>query len=112
VSGFNVYPNEIESVVAELPGVLEVGAVGVPDERSGEALKVVIVKRDPNLTREAVLTYCRSHLTGYKVPRLLEFREMIPKSPIGKVLRRQLRDPPPGAPGPGITGLPRREPRS
>lgn len=93
VSGFNVYPNEIEDVVAMHPGVLECGVVGVPDERSGEAVKVVIVKKDPALTKEAVIAHCRASLTGYKVPRVVEFRDALPKSPIGKVLRRKLRDP-------------------
>jgi long-chain acyl-CoA synthetase len=92
VSGFNVYPSEIESVVAMHPGVLECGAVGVPDEKTGEAVKVVIVRKDPNLTREAVVLHCKSLLTGYKVPRHVEFRDTLPKSPIGKVLRRELRD--------------------
>ena len=91
VSGFNVYPNEIESVVATHPGVLECGVVGVPDERSGEAVKVVIVRKDPNLTKEAVIAHCKSQLTGYKVPRHVEFRDTLPKTPIGKVLRRELR---------------------
>jgi long-chain acyl-CoA synthetase len=94
VSGFNVYPNEIESVVATHPGVLECGVVGVSDERTGEAVKVVIIKKDPNLTKDAVLSHCRSLLTGYKVPRHVEFRDTLPKSPIGKVLRRELRDAP------------------
>ncbi len=94
VSGFNVYPNEIESVVATHPGVLECGAVGVPDERSGEAVKVVIVKKDPNLTRDAVIDHCKAQLTGYKVPRHVEFRNVLPKTPIGKVLRRDLRNEP------------------
>ena len=94
VSGFNVYPNEIESVVATHPGVLECGVVGVPDERTGEAVKVVIIKKDPNLTKDAVLLHCKSLLTGYKVPRHVEFRDTLPKSPIGKVLRRELRDAP------------------
>ena len=94
VSGFNVYPNEIESAVATHPGVLECGVVGVPDERSGEAVKVVIVRKDPNLTKEAVIEHCRTQLTGYKLPRHVEFRDVLPKSPIGKVLRRELRDPP------------------
>ncbi|MEO8344775.1 MAG: AMP-binding protein [Betaproteobacteria bacterium] len=92
VSGFNVYPNEIESVLALHPGVLECGAVGVPDGKSGEAVKVVIVRKDPNLTKENVLEHCRTQLTGYKLPRHVEFRESLPKSPIGKVLRRELRD--------------------
>jgi len=94
VSGFNVYPNEIESVVATHPGVLECGAVGVPDAKSGEAVKVVIVRKDPNLTKDAVTAHCRDHLTGYKVPRHVEFRDALPKTPIGKVLRRELRDAP------------------
>jgi long-chain acyl-CoA synthetase len=84
VSGFNVYPNEIENVVATHPGVLECGAVGMPDERSGEAVKVVIVKKDPNLTSEAVIDACRTQLTGYKVPRHAEFRKVWPKTPMGK----------------------------
>jgi len=94
VSGFNVYPNEIESVVAAHPGVLECGVVGVPDARSGEAVKVVVVKKDAGLTKEAVVDHCKAHLTGYKVPRHVEFREVLPKSPIGKVLRRELGDAP------------------
>ena len=92
VSGFNVYPNEIEDVVAMHPGVLEVGAVGVPDERSGEAPKIVVVKKDPGLTSEALLEHCREQLTGYKVPRHVEFRDELPKTNVGKVLRRELRD--------------------
>jgi long-chain acyl-CoA synthetase len=94
VSGFNVYPNEIEGVVAEHPGVLECGAVGVPDEKSGEAVKVVVVRKDPELTRDGVLDHCRTRLTAYKIPRHVEFRDALPKSPIGKVLRRDLRGPP------------------
>ena len=92
VSGFNVYPNEIEDVVALHPGVLEVGAVGVPDERSGEAPKIVVVKKDPDLTAEALIEHCRGQLTGYKVPRRVEFRDELPKTNVGKVLRRELRD--------------------
>jgi long-chain acyl-CoA synthetase len=91
VSGFNVYPNEVESVVAAHPGVLECGAVAVSDERSGEAVKVVIVRKDPNLTRESVIEHCRTSLTSYKVPRHVEFRDALPKTPIGKILRRELR---------------------
>ena len=94
VSGFNVYPNEIESVVAAHPGVLECGVVGVPDEKSGEAVKVVIVRKDPELTKDAVIAHCKTQLTGYKMPRHVEFRDMLPKTPIGKVLRRELRDVP------------------
>ena len=94
VSGFNVYPNEIENVVAMHPGVLECGAVGVPDEKSGEAVKLVIVRKDPTLTKEAVIAHCEAQLTGYKRPRYVEFRDNLPKTPIGKVLRRELREPP------------------
>jgi long-chain acyl-CoA synthetase len=92
VSGFNVYPNEIEDVIAQMPGVLEVAAVGVPDEKSGEAVKVVVVKKDPALTAEDVKAHCRTNLTGYKQPRLVEFRTELPKSNVGKILRRELRD--------------------
>ena len=91
VSGFNVYPNEIESVVAMHPGVLEVAAVGVPDEKSGEAVKVVIVKKDPGLSKESVIAHCKRELTGYKIPKYVEFRDTLPKTPIGKILRRELR---------------------
>jgi len=91
VSGFNVYPNEIESVVAMHPGVLECAAVGVPDDKSGEAVKVVIVKKDPNLTKESVIEHCKRELTGYKIPKYVEFRDSLPKTPIGKILRRELR---------------------
>jgi long-chain acyl-CoA synthetase len=94
VSGFNVYPNEIESVLATHPGVLECGAVGVPDEKSGEAVKVVIVRKDPTLTKEAVIAHCKAGLTGYKLPSRVEFRDNLPKTPVGKVLRRELRDAP------------------
>jgi len=92
VSGFNVYPNEIEEIVSEHPGVLEVGAVGVPDATTGEAIKVAVVKKDPNLTAEDVISFCRRSLTGYKVPHRIEFREELPKTAVGKVLRRALRD--------------------
>ncbi len=92
VSGFNVYPNEIEDVIALMPGVLELAAVGVPDEKSGEAVKVVIVRKDPNLTAEQVKAHAREHLTGYKQPRIVEFRTELPKSNVGKILRRELRD--------------------
>ncbi len=94
VSGFNVYPNEIENVVAMHPGVLECGAVGVPDTKTGEAVKVVIVKKDPGVDEQAIVAHCKANLTGYKVPRQVEFRETLPKSPIGKILRRELRDAP------------------
>ncbi|WP_395787983.1 AMP-binding protein [Aquimonas sp.] len=92
VSGFNVYPNEIEDVIALMPGVLEVAAVGVPDEKSGEAVKIVIVRKDPGLTAEQVKAHAREHLTGYKQPRIVEFRTELPKSNVGKILRRELRD--------------------
>jgi long-chain acyl-CoA synthetase len=95
VSGFNVYPNEIEDVVAQMPGVLEVAAVGVPDERSGEAVKLVIVRKDPALKAEQVKAFCRENMTAYKVPRFIEFRTELPKSNVGKILRRELRDAPP-----------------
>ncbi len=94
VSGFNVYPNEIEDVIAMMPGVLEVAAIGVPDERSGEAVKVVIVKKDPTLTAEQVKAHARENLTGYKLPRHVEFRDELPKTNVGKILRRELRDDP------------------
>ena len=92
VSGFNVYPNEIEDVIAMMPGVLEVAAVGVPDEKSGEAVKVVIVRKDPSLTAEQVLQHARTNLTGYKRPHYVEFRSELPKTNVGKILRRELRD--------------------
>ena len=92
VSGFNVYPNEIESVVAMHPGVLECAAVGVPDAKSGEAVKLFVVKKDPTLTADALLAHCREQLTGYKCPRDVEFRTELPKSNVGKILRRELRD--------------------
>jgi long-chain acyl-CoA synthetase len=92
VSGFNVYPNEVEEVVARLDGVLECAVVGVPDEKTGEAVKLVIVKKDPALTEEKVREYCRANLTGYKQPRVIEFRADMPKTPVGKILRRELRD--------------------
>ncbi|MDN6882110.1 long-chain-fatty-acid--CoA ligase [Variovorax sp. CAN2819] len=92
VSGFNVYPNEIEDVVALIPGVLECAAVGVPDDKTGEAVKLVIVKKDPSLTEAQVREYCRANLTGYKQPRIVEFRTDMPKTPVGKILRRELRD--------------------
>lgn len=91
VSGFNVYPTEIEEIIAAHPGVMEVAVVGVPDVNSGEAVKAFVVRKDPNLTVEQLLDYCREHLTGYKLPRHIEFRETLPKSPVGKVLRRMLR---------------------
>jgi long-chain acyl-CoA synthetase len=92
VSGFNVYPNEIEDVASMMPGVLECAAVGVPDDKTGEAVKLVIVKKDPSLTEEQEREYCRENLTGYKRPRVIEFRTDMPKTPVGKILRRELRD--------------------
>jgi long-chain acyl-CoA synthetase len=92
VSGFNVYPNEVEDVVAQMDGVLEVAAVGVPDEKSGEAVKLVIVKKNPALTEADVRAYCEQNLTGYKRPKVIEFRSELPKTPVGKILRRELRD--------------------
>ncbi len=92
VSGFNVYPNEIEGVAVMHPGVLECAAVGVPDKKSGEAVRLFVVKKDEKLTAEDVLKHCREHLTGYKVPRDVEFRKELPKTNVGKILRRELRD--------------------
>jgi long-chain acyl-CoA synthetase len=92
VSGFNVYPNEVEDVLTQMPGVLECAAVGVPDAKAGEAVKVVIVKKDPNLTEADVRVFCESNLTGYKRPKIVEFRTDLPKTPVGKILRRELRD--------------------
>jgi long-chain acyl-CoA synthetase len=92
VSGFNVYPNEVESIVAEHPGVLEVAAVAQSDESSGEAVALFVVKKDPNLTAEALIKHCRANLTGYKVPKHVYFREELPKTNVGKILRRALRD--------------------
>jgi long-chain acyl-CoA synthetase len=92
VSGFNVYPNEIESVIAAHPGVLEVAAVAQDDERSGEAVALFVVKKDPNLTEQQLIDYCRGELTGYKVPKHVYFRTELPKTNVGKILRRELRD--------------------
>ena len=91
VSGFNVYPNEIEAVVAEMDGVLECACVGVPDEKTGEAVKVVVVRKNPALTEAEVRAHCKANLTGYKQPRVVEFRTDLPKTPVGKILRRELR---------------------
>lgn len=92
VSGFNVYPNEIEDVVALHPGVLEAAAVGVPDPKTGEAIKLYVVKKDPDLTADQLIEHCRAHMTAYKVPRQITFRNDLPKTNVGKILRRQLRD--------------------
>ena len=92
VSGFNVYPSEIEGVVAAHPGVLECACIGVPDEHTGEAVKLYVVRRDPALTEAELMAYCREQFTGYKKPKSIEFRTELPKSNVGKILRRELRD--------------------
>jgi len=92
VSGFNVYPNEIEGVVVEMDGILEAAAIGVPDERSGEAVKLFVVRTDDSITEADVLRYCKRNMTGYKVPKYIEFRDELPKTNVGKILRRALRD--------------------
>jgi len=91
VSGFNVFPNELENVISLCPGVVECAAIGVADEKQGEAIKVFVVRKDPALTEEAVLQYCHTQLTGYKRPKHIEFRESLPKTNVGKILRRELR---------------------
>jgi long-chain acyl-CoA synthetase len=93
VSGFNVYPNEVEEVASACPGVLECAAIGVPDEKTGEAVKLVVVRKDPQLTETQILAYCRANMTAYKQPRVIEFRDELPKTPVGKILRRELRSP-------------------
>ena len=100
VSGFNVYPNELENVISLCPGVLECAAVSVPDEHSGEAIKVFVVRSDPSLTEDRLLRYCHEHLTGYKRPKYIEFRDELPKTNVGKILRRALRDNPAAPPAP------------
>ena len=92
VSGFNVYPNEIEAVVAMLPGVLECAVIGVPDEHSGEVRKLFVVKRDASLTEADIRAHCAANLTGYKRPKTIEFRKELPKTNVGKILRRALRE--------------------
>jgi len=92
VSGFNVYPNEVEDVLTQMPGILECAAVGIADEKAGEAVKLVIVRKDPSITEAAVRAYCEANLTGYKRPKIIEFRNDLPKTPVGKILRRELRD--------------------
>jgi long-chain acyl-CoA synthetase len=91
VSGFNVYPNEVEEVASACPGVLECAAIGVPDEKTGETVKLVVVRKDPALTEEQIIAYCRENMTAYKQPRVIEFRDELPKTPVGKILRRELR---------------------
>jgi len=92
VSGFNVYPNEVEDVLAGHPKIVEAAVIGVPDEHSGEAVAAYIVRRDESLTPEEVREYCRENLTGYKIPRRVEFRDSLPKTNVGKMLRRALRE--------------------
>jgi long-chain acyl-CoA synthetase len=92
VSGFNVYPNEIEEVVAGHPKVLEVAAVGIPDAKSGEVVKIFVVKKDKSLKEKELIDYCRENMTGYKVPKHVEFRQELPKTNVGKILRRALRE--------------------
>jgi long-chain acyl-CoA synthetase len=92
VSGFNVYPNEVEDVVAQHPGVLECAVIGVPDDKSGEAVKLFVVKKDPALSEDDIRKHCEANLTGYKRPRYVEFRTELPKTNVGKILRRALRD--------------------
>jgi long-chain acyl-CoA synthetase len=92
VSGFNVFPTELEDVVGQCPGVLECACVGVKDEKTGEGVKLVIVRKDPELTEAQVRAYCKENLTGYKQPKVIEFRSELPKTPVGKILRRELRD--------------------
>jgi long-chain acyl-CoA synthetase len=92
VSGFNVYPNELEDVVSKHPGVLECAAVGLPDSKNGEVIKMFVIRKDPTLTELALKDFCRTQLTGYKVPKHIEFREELPKTNVGKILRRELRE--------------------
>ena len=92
VSGFNVYPSEVEAVVGEVPGVLEAAAISVPDERTGEAVKLFVVRKDETVTAETLIAHCHENLTGYKIPHQIEFRDELPKSNVGKILRRALRD--------------------
>jgi long-chain acyl-CoA synthetase len=92
VSGFNVYPNEIEEVIAHHPGVLECAVIGVADAKSGEAVKAFVVRKDPALTAEEVIKFCHTQLTAYKVPKHIEFRTTLPKTNVGKILRRELRE--------------------
>ena len=93
VSGFNVFPSEIESVAASCPGVLECAAVSIPDSKQGEAIKLYVVKKEPSLTSESVIAFCKTELTAYKVPKIIEFKDTLPKSNVGKILRRELRNP-------------------
>jgi long-chain acyl-CoA synthetase len=92
ISGFNVYPNEVEDVIAMHPGVMESAVIGVPDGEGGEVVAAYVVRKDPTLTADALRHFCRENLTGYKVPKRIEFREALPKTNVGKVLRRVLKD--------------------
>jgi long-chain acyl-CoA synthetase len=92
ISGFKVFPNELEEVIALLPGVLECAAIGVPDVHTGEAVKLFVVKKDPTLTEQQILAYCKEQLTNYKRPKQIVFKTELPKSNVGKILRRELRD--------------------
>jgi long-chain acyl-CoA synthetase len=92
VSGFNVYPNEVEDAATTHPGVLEAAAIGVPDDKSTERVKLFVVRKDPNLTAEELIKHCKDHLAGYKVPREIVFREELPKTNVGKILRRKLKE--------------------
>ena len=98
VSGFNVYPNEIENIIAAHPGVLEVAVIGVPADATGEAVKAFVVKKDPALTEKEIIDFCRKQMTAYKVPRMVEFRADLPKSNVGKILRKELRVDPASSP--------------
>ena len=92
VSGFNVYPNEVEEAVAMHPGVMDVAAIGVADEHSGEAVKIFVVRKDPRVTEKELIDHCRKQLTGYKVPKHVEFRDDLPRTNVGKILRRALKE--------------------
>jgi long-chain acyl-CoA synthetase len=92
VSGFNVYPNEVEEAVAMHPGVSDVAAIGIADEHSGEAVKIFVVRKDPTVTEKALIEHCRGLLTGYKIPRHVEFRDDLPRTNVGKILRRALKE--------------------
>ncbi|MBF6631313.1 MAG: AMP-binding protein [Comamonas sp.] len=110
VSGFNVFPNELENIISLCPGVVECAAVGVPDEHSGEAIKVFVIKNDPTLTEERLLRFCHDNLTGYKRPKYVEFREELPKTNVGKILRRELRSPTAAAPAAATASVPHTAP--
>jgi long-chain acyl-CoA synthetase len=100
VSGFNVYPNEVEEVIAAMPGVVECGVIGVPDIVTGEIVKAFVVTNNPNLSADQIIAFCRQYLTNYKVPKIVEFRKELPKTPVGKILRRELRGTQPRPPAP------------